>query len=285
VLAHAVNLGKGRALKAGFNYFSLNFDDCTGIVTADADGQHTASAIVKTAAALEQNPNDLILGSRNFSGRVPFRSRFGNLITKYIFLLLVGKKISDTQTGLRAIPRKIVPAMLTLSGEHYEYETNMLIETKRNNINIIEVPIETIYIEENKSSHFNPLRDSMKIYFLLLRFAFSSLLAAGIDFVIFSIVYMLYGEVLYSIIASRAVSGTINFIVNKNLVFNSRNSILPSAIKYWTTVLVFGFIAYESIDSLVIYWGINAIAAKIIIESILFLASFSLQRDFIFKRK
>ena len=165
VLRHMVNLGKGRALKTGFNEYLGRFKEKCGIITVDSDGQHKIEDITKVAKALVENKESLILGSRNFNLKnVPFRSKYGNKITRCIFKFLTGLNVSDTQTGLRGIPTRYISILMNIPGERFEFEMNMLMEAKENNIDITEERIETVYIQENKSSHFNPLKDSLKIY-------------------------------------------------------------------------------------------------------------------------
>ena len=186
VLRHAVNLGKGRALKTAFNHCLLASGGITGgagsvcrgipgCVTADSDGQHTPADILACMRRLWDNPESLILGCRDFDGpAVPARSSFGNKCTRQVFRYLLGLSVSDTQTGLRAIPAFFMEKLLEVKGERFEYETNMLIEAKNLNIRVLEVPVKTIYIEENKTSHFNPIRDSLRIYLVFGKFLFSS---------------------------------------------------------------------------------------------------------------
>lgn len=179
VLKNAVNLGKGAALHLGINHAVREYRGCTGIVTADADGQHRPSDIVKVAAALEENPASLVLGVRAFTGEIPFRSRFGNSLTRSLVRLIVGLSIQDTQTGLRGIPTRIVPEILKIKTKRYEFELEMLIQCKRIKCPIVQVPIETVYLDDNKSSHFHPIADSAKIYFVLLKFIMASVLRKG----------------------------------------------------------------------------------------------------------
>lgn len=284
VMKHIVNLGKGRALKTGLNYIYLNFPETIGLVTADADGQHRPIDIFRIAQTLIDNPNKLVLGVRNFDKKVPIRSLLGNILTKHVFAFLTGKNISDTQTGLRGIPKEFIPLFIKLKGEGYEYEMDMLISTKSHNIQIIEEKIATVYIKNNKSSHFNPFFDSMKIYFLLLRFSFSSLFASFIDFIVFTITYLFSRNIFLSILFARFISGTINFLINKNLVFQNKENIFSPLFKYGVTLIVIGGISYISIEYVNTHFGINVIMAKIIIEILLFLASFEIQRDLVFSR-
>ncbi|MFH2000319.1 MAG: glycosyltransferase [Planctomycetota bacterium] len=283
VVEHAINLGKGRALKTGFNYIYTHFRDTPGVVTADADGQHTPQDILKVARLLAEGNNELIIGSRRIRGNVPFRSRMGNVLTRYIFLMLVGKRIHDTQSGLRGIPRQYLPQFIKLHGEHYEYELNMLITTKKENINIREEEIKTIYIDGNKSSHFNPFLDSMRIYFLLLRFIFSSIFASFIDIVVFAISYRLNENILTSIIIARFVSGNINFYINKKLVFHNRSGVASTVIMYYMSLVLMAGISFAMIERICTYLEWNVLLTKVITESVLFLLGFFIQRDIVFR--
>ncbi|MDD5596366.1 MAG: bifunctional glycosyltransferase family 2/GtrA family protein [Victivallaceae bacterium] len=281
VLRHAVNCGKGRALKTGFNYFLLNYPNAVGVVTADADGQHRPEDIIKIAGLLKKERNKMILGVREFGSGVPLRSKIGNILTKYVFFVMVGLKISDTQTGLRGIPVQLIPKLLTITHDRYEYETSMLIVNRELNLSVIEEPIETVYIEQNRSSHFNPILDSLRIYFLIIRFSVSSILASIIDSAVFLLCFWLGGEILFSIICARFVAGTFNYIFNKKIVFQTSGSYLKF-IKYWLLVIILGVLAYYMINGLYHATNINIVIIKIFIELFLFIMSFIIQRFWIF---
>src|ERR1700733_7900602 len=117
ILRHAVNLGKGAALKTGMNHILAEEPGLTGIVTADADGQHHSADVVGVCERFAESPDALVLGARSFDGaptqsKVPLRSRFGNVLTRRAMHMLVGQNLTDTQTGLRAIPRALVLRLL-----------------------------------------------------------------------------------------------------------------------------------------------------------------------------
>ncbi len=284
LLRHAVNLGKGRALKTGINYFLTAFPDYAGLVTADADGQHAVGDILRVASALLAAPGRAVLGCRNFVGDVPLRSRFGNTLTCLIFHFVSGNKIGDTQTGLRAFPTALLPGLVALAGERYEYEMSVLAYLCRHDHAPTEIPISTIYIDDNKSSHFNPVRDSMRIYFVLLRFYTSSLIAAGIDFAVFAFVFWMTSSVLASLIVGR-VSSLANFLLNKRFVFNSGVSFKGSLWRYYLLALAIAAVSYGTIQATSVYFHWNVLASKIVTDTILSLASFSIQRTFVFPAK
>ncbi len=281
LLRHAVNLGKGRALKTGFNFALERFSDLQGVVTADADGQHRVEDVVRIAEALEASPRRTILGCRRFVGTVPMRSRFGNTVTRWVFRLVTGRRVSDTQTGLRGFPIALLPVLMGLPGERYEYEMTVLGHLCRAGSPLAEVPIATIYLDGNRSSHFDPIRDSMRIYFVLLRFYASSLVAAGIDFAGFSVAFALTHDVLTSFVVGR-LSSLANFLLNKRYVFHSDRSIGGSLGRYYLLAVVVAAVSYGSIRGLTGYFGWNVFAVKLGVDTLLSFASFAVQRTFVF---
>ena len=169
ILTHAKNKGKGAALKTGLSYIKNNLKNILGVITVDADGQHEISDILKVIDSFRQHSNCLVLGTRNFKeNTVRLRSLIGNKLTKRLLKLRHKLDISDTQTGLRAIPTNIISEILEIKFNGYEFEMKMLLKTKKWGLKIKETPIKTIYLNKNESSHFNPILDSIKIYFVLL---------------------------------------------------------------------------------------------------------------------
>ena len=164
VLTHQINLGKGAALKTGFRYYTRNLKDkYRGIVTLDDDKQHSIKDALKLIKFIDDK--SLILGSRNFNLKiVPFKSKMGNKITSFMFKLIYKKKLTDTQTGLRLYPNQLLEKLCYLDGNRFDFETNVLIYCIKKEINIIEITIDTIYIDKNRNSRFKPFEDSVKIY-------------------------------------------------------------------------------------------------------------------------
>jgi glycosyltransferase involved in cell wall biosynthesis len=168
VLRHSANLGKGRALKTGIDHLLRIHPWVNGVITADSDGQHTPADIERVAWALLRKGH-AVIGSRGFTGDVPWPSTVGNRVTRHIFRFLTGIPLNDTQTGLRGLPVDLLPELLRVKGERYEFELAMLLHLCRSGLPPSEVPIQTIYIDRNSESHFRPLRDSIRIYSVLLR--------------------------------------------------------------------------------------------------------------------
>lgn len=171
VIRYPMNRGKGGALKQGLRCIRKCFKNAAYVITADADGQHKPDDIAKISEYLHEN-GGFVIGSRAFVGDVPLRSRFGNTVTREVYHLVSGVKVQDTQTGLRGFDRSLLDWLLTIPGNRYEYEMNVLMSAARDQIAIGEVPIETVYEGKNESSHFRPLQDSVKIYKEIFRFAF-----------------------------------------------------------------------------------------------------------------
>ena len=283
VLRHAVNLGKGRGLKTGFNHVLNLGDGMVGVVTADADGQHTPEDIQRVGEALLRSGAQPVLGVRSFAGDVPLRSRFGNLLTRRVFSFLTGTSITDTQTGLRGLPLSVLPGLMALDGERYEYEMTMLAHLCRGGPAPLQVPIATVYIENNRGSHFDPVWDSMRIYFVLVRFYASSLLAAGLDLLLFAICFALTGRVLLSVVVGR-LSSLVNFWVNRRFVFHNLNSVGQALWRYYLLAVVIGAASYWSIVGLHRYLHWPVLLAKVCVDVLLSLMSFAAQRTFVFRR-
>ena len=298
VITHEVNQGKGRALKTGMKYVLEHHPDCVGIVTGDADGQHRLEDTLNVANALLEDDNRLVLGSRDFnSPNIPARSSFGNKLTSMVFAVMFGQKLMDTQTGLRGISLKIVPSMLEIDGERFEYEMNMLIECRRRKIPIDEIPIETVYIDENSSSHFNPIVDSIKIYWLIFRsffsFIFTSISCTLLDLLLFTLLAKLvipmvspsfgYRIELATAIA-RVISASVNFIVNKNVVFHKKGHIVSSAVKYFCLAIVQMTISAKTVKFFFELLGWNEVIIKAMVDTVLFIANYFIQKRFIFKK-
>lgn len=294
VLRHTVNQGKGAALKTGLAWLAENRPETPVIVTADADGQHRPDDIARVAEAARQNPHALTLGVRAFTGNVPFRSRFGNWWTRVFFFLSTGLWIRDTQTGLRGIPAALTARVRALPGERYEYEMAMLTDARRHPQPPVQVPIETVYIAENASSHFSPLRDTVRIYRAMLSFCVASIGCFLLDNALFTAV--VYGaeqwtdwrratRVLAAICLARAVSATVNFYWNHRMVFKSSISKRVAFPRYWllvAAILGLGYAATSGLSFLFDARGVWITIVKIAVETGLFALSYVIQRRWVF---
>ena len=169
VLHHEGNKGKGRALKTAFAYIEEKYPELRGVITIDGDGQHLLPDIIACGERMLQE-DKVVLGCRNFDQEgVPPRSVAGNKTTSRMFRLFYGIRLSDTQTGLRAIPSSLLHLFQLIEGERFEYETNMLLEMKRKGISFVEQPITTVYDPEDYSSHYNAVKDSWRIFKIMAK--------------------------------------------------------------------------------------------------------------------
>ncbi len=286
LITHVKNLGKGAALKSAFKeVLSLSNSADDKVITLDADGQHKTEDIIKIALESQQFSSGLIMGVRDFSDSVPFRSRFGNLLTRKVLKYLNKIDLEDSQTGLRAISLDLLPELLKLNSNRYEYELDCIIQVKRSGSPIIQAPIQTIYIDDNKLSHFRPVIDSMRIYFVFFRYLSVSVFSFLVDIVAFSIFYSLFSNIIFCTYLARFFSSIMNFFLNKKMVFKSTDSstIRKQGVLYFGLVILIaslsgGLVGYVSSHSV---W--NVVWIKIFIDIHLFVFSFILQRYFIFK--
>lgn len=292
LLVHDVNKGKGAALKNAFAYVLDRWPEATGVVTADSDGQHAPDCIERVRKALTNSPDSLIMGVRTFGGDdVPWKSRMGNRITTRVFAALTGLYISDTQTGLRGIPRELMTACLDLPGDRFEFETQML-TCAHGKTPVVEVPIVTIYdSKDNHQTHFNTITDSWRIYRSLLRqpltFALSSLVSCGTDIAAFAVICNMLrgvgGYVAISTIAARLISATVNYTINSRIVFRSKRSDTVSAPRY--VILAATIMALSaSLTTLGTYAlpTVPEVVIKVIVDGFLFVASYVAQRQLVF---
>ena len=297
VLRHEKNRGKGAALKTGFRYFIDNFspEEWAGIVTADADGQHSARDTRKAAEDLLPHPEALILGTRDFSGKnVPFKSRIGNRITSCVFALLNFKVIHDTQTGLRGIPFRFLEDCTRLEGERFEYEINMLIWAAKNGISILEEPIETIYYESNRATHFSAVKDSVKIYQVMFRsfvqFSASGIFSAAVDLSVFTLITKVFlsgtltaGGIFAGTAAARLLSALVNFFLNKKVVFRCGGRVISDLVRYGSLCVAQMLTSWLLVTGIYFLSHWDASWVKMFVDLALFFVSYQIQRRWVFR--
>jgi len=284
LIQHPFNMGKGAALKTGFSFIAENFPG-HDVVTADCDGQHAAEDIYAVARQVGSKKG-IVLGEREFSGKIPLRSRLGNKATTLFFALSTGTWLNDTQTGLRGFPAEVLEWLGSVDGERYEYELNMLLEARRKNIALESVKIQTIYLNDNESSHFRPIRDSIRIYAPLLKFSASSLAGFVVDTLLLMVFTAIFNNLLPAVVLARLGSAAVNYWINRQLVFAEGRS-LPmrsTVARYALLALVLLALNYELL-TLLSTAGIPLLFAKIVTEIVLFLASFSIQKRFLFRQR
>lgn len=285
VLTHPVNKGKGAALKTALTE-ALKEPLETVAVTIDADGQHRPEDMFRVLEEAQRHPDALILGARRFDlANVPLKSRLGNTITRAITSYLIGQRITDTQTGLRAFHRSTFESWIAIPGDRYEYEMNVLLAAGKLGIPLIEVPIETVYLDNNAASHFNPVLDSIRIYKRILRFSLSSLFSTAADLGLFTVlVYTLKvsDPILWATVIARLISVNLNFTLNKTLVFRSQAAWLVTLIKYYGLALIQMLASYLLVKGVYVLVDRQVVLIKIAVDFSLFFVSYWIQKHYIF---
>lgn len=285
VISHAHNMGKGAALKTGIAYIRDHFPSALGIVTADADGQHLPDDIEKVSRAFLLTPDIMVIGGRRFEGHLPWKSMVGNTITRLVFFGTNKKLLYDTQTGLRVLPRGKWDALVKLPGEKYDYEMAMLLRTGRMGLNWREIGIRSVYEEGNPTSHFNPFKDSVRIYKQIMPFAASSLLSAGVDIGLFALLgYFMPEHLFISNTIARLTSSVLNYALNRAWVFGDARATRKTLIGYYALFTAL-LIANYGIIKLLIQFGMTSFPAKLISNSVLFIISFLVQKWILFRNK
>ncbi len=280
VLRYGTNRGKGFALKTGFAYIRTHYRDQV-VVCADSDGQHRVADIINVASQVDPHTQEMVLGGRRFTGEVPLRSAFGNKVTAWLFRVLTGINVGDTQTGLRAYPPTVLEWLESVPGDRFEYELSLLLQAKRAGIAIREVEIETVYLHGNASSHFRPIVDSWRVYKPLLAFAGSSLAGFAVDFVALLLLMALTGNLLVSVVVARLISATVNYLLNRHAVFRDGDGSSP--LRYAAlagVILGANYILMSVLTGL-----LPLVVAKILTEVTLFGVSFTAQRALVFTRR
>lgn len=296
VLHHDVNHGKGVALKTGYTWILSHLPDISGVITADADGQHTVPDCIRLAEKLKTGERALYLGTRDFSlPNVPPRSRAGNRSTSIIFFLLYGQWLQDTQTGLRAFRREDLQMMADVEGERFEYEMNVLIACTRKKLPIVQVPIDTVYENDNSGSHYNAWKDSLRILKVILggfvKFMGASLLCFLIDQGIFNLMNLAVFHngargaanlILASTVIARVISAAANFMLNKNLVFHQHGHTGRALTRY--LILCVGIMLLSATGVWLLgLIGVHSTVAKLIVDFLLYFVSYRFQQCWVFK--
>ena len=302
VLTHEVNKGKGRAVKTAFRYILDERPDIEGVIVVDGDNQHKSADILACSEKMLELKDQVVIGCRDFSSKeIPWRSRFGNKTTRIVLRYACSVKISDTQTGLRAIPRRYLEDMIEVKGERYEYETNQLLSFRELGIRFTEVPIETVYINDNESSHFHPIRDSIKIYSVILKFMSASFLSCLIDLGLYTLLVLLFKnifadnaavdqkmQITLATVGARIVSSLFNFFVNMKVVFRAKSGMGGCMLRYYILAVCQMALSAFGVSGLtkLLNWSNGlSVVVKLVVDTCLYFVSFYIQRTWVFGNK
>ncbi len=285
LMRHHVRLGKGAALKTGLNAIALGFPESAGVVTLDAHGQHHVDDVALLARTLAADPQRLIIGCRPVPATAPLGKRLGMFTTRTVMRAIGGLKLSDSQSGLRGIPRSLLPQLLRLRTVGYDFELDMLLVAKHQGTGIVEVPIRRLDVDGEPGRHFNPVRDSLRIYYVFLRFNLSSMAAFLVDYSLFALLHLAGASLAFSQFGARAVSSLFNYLVNRHFVFKADQASWGSLLLYYATVVLVAACSYGLILLMSETLDMSVYLAKLIADTGLYIASFAIQREFVFRRR
>lgn len=273
VLRYEPNRGKGEALRYGLSYIKDHYPAPYIVVTADSDGQHRTQDIFKISHISEQHPESLVLGKRELDRSAPLKSRLGNGLTRVFYHIVTGRKIYETQTGLRAFSDKQVDRFLKLPGHRYEYEIDMMLISS--DIDIIEEKIQTVYFDNNAGTHFRAFEDTVSLNKEFFRYKIPSMFTASVDYLLFIVIYLLSGSRILANLIARLVSFSVKYPLNRKVFFAEKATVG----RYLITALVI-----TALDTAAL-WGLNSIgmnvyAAKLISGFLMIFVSILIRKIF-----
>ncbi|MBQ4446736.1 MAG: bifunctional glycosyltransferase family 2/GtrA family protein [Clostridia bacterium] len=303
VIRHSLNRGKGSALKTAFEYVSRMCRPGECILTIDADGERFTECAKGVVSAWREDPSRLVIGSRKYREKPPFKSRFITGVTRSVFAVTTGVRVNDILSGIRAFSADLIPELLKVKGDRYDFEIAELLYAAQHHIEIKEIAFETEYVPDSRSEHFRLFRDSWLIYKMIFVFMLSSfscfvidysllLILAGVFKSLRSAVETAPGEFglpmfgrlvdthLIALIIARTVSSFVNFLLNRKVVFKTGSK---AAIVRFYVVIVglllanYGLLALVVRDNRLPLW-----IAQLVVQAVLYPFSFILQRKFVF---
>jgi glycosyltransferase involved in cell wall biosynthesis len=167
VLRHERNRGKGGALKTGFAWALENGFD--GVITLDADGQHLPTQIPRFIEAREESGADLIIGGRShLFGQMLPRRRMANRFSAWTISIAAGKRVTDSQSGFRFYSARMLRA-LKLRTDGFDMESEVIVRAGRRGFSIVTIPIELGFVDGLSTSHYKPLKDTLRIAWTVTR--------------------------------------------------------------------------------------------------------------------
>ena len=293
ILQHAVHLGKGRSLKTAFNYILETYPQCSGVITVDDMGRHCIEEVEQCAAEMSVHPDDLILGCRDFTNvKVPWGAKLNNKLTRALVRILTGIDVTDTSTGLRGMNKELMKQFLNCQGEGQDFELNMLLECKAAGIRIREFNTEVEYVGQDiEDPEYNPLIHSGRIYVVFVRYCITSVVATVLDFILFTTAiaslkwrFPSY-YIVFSTIIARVLSGLLNFYLSKNTVFRNKDDAKPMIWRFFMIAALQMLLSAVFVTLLYKIMPITETFVKLIVDAILFIVFYQVQREWVFTSK
>ncbi len=286
VLRHAIHMGKGQSLKTGINHYLINTENKTeGIVTIGDYHHFQVQDIQKFITVFQEHPQSLVLGSQKGDLKIPLSAKVANKTATFLFSLVSGTQLVDSPVGLNGLPNGLLTDLLYSTESGKDFELDILLRAARQKVRFIEVPVTVSESGQKAEMYFNSFRDSFKMFFVFLRFSLVSIFTALIDYLIFSILFFFTSSILPSLVISRLLSGTFQFVMGKRWVFKSQENKVAELVKYVILVFVLMLFSYSLISFFVLYLKFNPYITKLIVDSSIYLFSFLAQKTIVFSSK
>lgn len=285
LLEHAGNKGRGAALKTGVAHVLLDYPDAVGVVTADCDGRHSVRDIMAVTREVAEGNGVPVLGTMTTDRERPLPERIGNRVIRLTMKTFYSLDLEDAWAGLRGIPMVLVRDLSDIPHNRNEFEIEMLLEWKAKGLSIVEIPIDAASAPGDSSTQFSMLLDSMRVYFVLYRYVFVSLVTAAADILVFLLAHPMLNSVLATTYCSRLAALGINYFLARRFVFCSEEAILRTFLRYAMLVAASGFTSAALVQYLLSVPGINILSAKVASDLLLYVAIFLIQRDLVFVEK
>jgi len=170
VIRHEMNRGKGGALKTGF---ARALDDrLEAVITLDADGQHLPSEIPKFLGEWGESQPDLVIGSRDhlFEQMLP-RRRMANRFSAWTISACAGTRVGDSQSGFRLYSRRLLQEV-PIGANGFDYESEIIVRAGRGGYKVLSVPIDLGFVNGISTSHYRPVKDTLRIAWTVARTRF-----------------------------------------------------------------------------------------------------------------
>lgn len=220
ILVHKHNRGKGAALKTGMRYIRARMPQAEHFITCDADGQHTVEDVLRVQEKLHKG-HKFVLTMRRFRKDIPLRSKIGNVMSRVVYALLTKRYLSDNQSGLRGFHRSNIDWLVQVEKDNYDYEMNVLYYAAKKSITVSTIPIDAIYINNNQSSHFQPIRDTVRIYRSLFALAGGQFAGVAVAMLWMVAAFWLLGNehLLFTIPSAGIYAYAANMLINRFVIF------------------------------------------------------------------
>jgi len=281
--------GVGVRIKAALRYVRDSMPECGYVIRLDADSPCNFEDIMRLNKTIVRTRGELVLGKRRLNTELSLKSVMRSAVVRQVFALASGRNIHDTETRIRGFGRELIDTLLHIDGEGYEYEVNVLLYCARNGVPISETKISTP-CTESPDSYMQHLRDWIKVYGCVVKFAISSLIAFLIDlFILLGMNRLLDGmhevaALVISVGTARVISAVVNFYINHFIVFDSNEHVGTAMLKFGLLQIIVLAGNYAIMHVLNILLNMPLAVSKVIADTAMFAVSFVIQGRFIYNK-